>query len=109
MEFGKRLTALRKDKGVSQTDLAKQLGIHKNVLGRYERNEAKPSIEIATRIAELLGTSLDYLAGTTESPLDESIVQKVQSIQMLPDEEKERILFTLDALIRDAKSRFAYS
>lgn len=109
MEFGKRLTDLRKAQGISQTELASRLEIHKNVLGRYERDQAKPSIEIASRIAELLGVSLDYLVGATDAELDEGIVKQVQSIQMLPSEEKERILFTIDALVRDAKSRFAYS
>jgi len=109
MDFGKRIIELRKEKGISQTDLAAQLGIHKNVLGRYEREEAKPSIEVARKIADLLKVSLDYLTGKVDAEVDKSIMDKVLTIQNLPDEERDRILLTIDALVRDAKARFAYA
>ena len=63
MDFGATVSELRKQKGISQTDLANQLGIHKNVLGRYERNEVFPSIEIARKIADILDVSDDVLHG----------------------------------------------
>ena len=109
MDFGTRIIELRKDKKISQVELAKQLGIHKNVLGRYERNQAKPSVEVAAKIAALLDTSLDYLVGHAKADLDKDIADKILAIQLLPSEERERILFTLAALVRDAKSRFAYA
>lgn len=109
MDFGKRIIELRKIKGISQTELASQLGIHKNVLGRYEREEAKPSIEVAKNIADLLEVSLDYLTGKIDTEVDQEIVDKVMNIQKLPEDERNRILFTIDALVRDAKSRFAYA
>jgi transcriptional regulator with XRE-family HTH domain len=61
MSFGTRLATIRKDKKVSQGELAIKAGIHINVIGRYERGEATPSIEIAGKIAEALKVSLDYL------------------------------------------------
>jgi len=109
MEFGSKIVELRKAKGLSQTNLAAQLGIHKNVLGRYERGEATPSVDVARKIADLLNVSLDFLTGKVDEHIDRSIVDKVVSIQKLPKEERERIIFTLDALIRDARSRFAYA
>jgi len=109
MSFGKRLTELRKEKKISQTELAKQLDIHKNVLGRYERDQAKPSIDVAAKIAKLMNVSLDYLSGNTEADIDESIVKKVLSIQSLPKNEKDLITKTIDALVRDAKARHAYA
>lgn len=109
MSFGTRLVELRKHKKISQVELAQQLDLHKNVLGRYERDQARPSIDVAAKIAKLLGVSLDYLVGNTEADLDKDISDKILAIQVLPEEEKERILFTLDALVRDAKSRFAYA
>lgn len=109
MSFGKRLVELRKAQNISQVELAQRLDIHKNVLGRYERDQAKPSIEVAARIAELLNISLDYLVGHVDQEIDEQIIKKVLSIQKLPEEERERIMFTIDALVRDAKSRFAYA
>ena len=42
--FGKRLTEVRKAGKISQDALAKMVGVHGAVIGRYERDEVKPSI-----------------------------------------------------------------
>ena len=109
MGFGKRLLELRKQKELSQTELATKLGIHKNVLGKYEREEVKPSIDIAIKIADFMEVSLDFLVGKIDKEIDKSIVDRVLTIQNFPDKDQDYIIFALDALIRDAKSRFAYA
>lgn len=80
----------------------------KNVLGRYERNEASPSVEMASKLANALGVSLDYLVGNTDVELDKAILDKVVSIQKLPDEDKNCIMYSIDGLIQHAKTRVAY-
>lgn len=83
--------------------------MHTNVLGRYERGEAKPSIDVATKLADALGVSLDYLTGKTDLHIDKSLLDKILSIQKLPEGDREHILFALEAMLRDAKARAAYS
>ena len=109
MGFEKRLTELRKKYKLSQGDLAQKVGVHINVLGRYERGLAKPSIEIAAKLANILDVSLDYLVGKEDMEIDPKVMNKVLTIQQLPEKDKEHILFTLDALLRDAKARLAYN
>jgi len=53
MSFNKRLIELRKQRKFSQEELAKKIGVHQNVIGRYERGEANPSIELATKLASV--------------------------------------------------------
>ncbi len=89
--------------------MAKKIDIHVHVLGRYERGDSAPSIEIATRLGNELSVSLDYLVGTTELLIDKDVTSKILTIQKLPDSDREHILFALDAMIRDAKARLAYS
>ena len=108
MTFGKRLSELRKKQKLSQEELAKRAGIHTNVLGRYERGEASPSIEVAIKLAENLSVSVDYLIGKSDLMIDPSILDKITTIQKLPDQDREHILFALDAMLRDAKARAAY-
>ncbi|PWG78002.1 helix-turn-helix domain-containing protein [Pararcticibacter amylolyticus] len=108
MSFGTRLTTIRKEHKISQGELAQKVGIHSNVLGRYERGEATPSVEMAAKIADVLGVSLDYLLGKTDVELDQSILDKVISIQKLPEEDKSHIMYSLDGLIQHAKKRLAY-
>lgn len=106
--FGKRLGEVRKGKKMSQDDIAKKLDVHGAVIGRYERDEVKPSIDIATQIADALEVSLDYLVGSTDLLLDKSIIKRIQEIQKLEKKEKEHLFLTIDALLRDAKTRKAY-
>jgi len=108
MSFNKRLSELRKAKKFSQEELAKKAGVHTNVLGRYERDEAKPSIDIALKLAEALGVSLDFLVGKSDLQINEEILTKILTIQKLPKQDREHLLFTLDAMLRDAKARSAY-
>ena len=108
MLFGERLAGLRKKKKISQDELAKTLGVHAPIIGRYERGQVNPSVEVAAKIANALEVSLDYLVGATDQELDKSILNKVLDIQQLNDDDKLHIITTLDALLRDAKARKAY-
>lgn len=107
--FHKRLIELRKSKKYSQEELAKLIGVHPNILGRYERGEVKPSIDIAVSLADVLGVSLDYLVGKADIEYDKDIANRILTIQKLPENDKNHIFFTLDAMIRDAKARTAYA
>ncbi len=98
----------RKGLKISQEELAQKLGIHAPLIGRYEREEVKPSIEVATNIANALNISLDYLVGSMNLELDKNILDKIIDIQTLAPEDKEHILITIDALLRDAKARQTY-
>ena len=56
-----------------------------------------------------LEVSLDYLTGNTEDYLkDKSILKRINEIAALKENDKSYILFTLDAMLRDAKARHAY-
>ena len=41
--------------------------------------------------------------------MDKSIFIKILTIQNLPDKDRKHIIFAIDAMIRDAKARLAYS
>lgn len=108
MLFGERLLNTRKKKKISQDELAKKLGVHAPIIGRYERNEVKPSIEMATKIAEVLQVSLDYLTGLSDLELEQNVVDIITDLQKLNEQDKKHIITTVNALVRDAKTRLAY-
>ena len=66
MNIGDKIAALRKSKKISQAGLAGQAGVSREIIGRYERNEVSPSVDVAKKIADALEVSLDYLAGDGE-------------------------------------------
>lgn len=103
MEFGAIVVELRKEKGISQTDLANQLGIHKNVLGRYERNEVLPSIDIARKIADILDVSLDYLTGKQDVQIDKTTSKRILEVSKFEETDKNHIFSVIDAFIAKRK------
>jgi transcriptional regulator with XRE-family HTH domain len=109
MSFGKRLLDARKRKGISQDELAQHLGTKGPVIGRYERDEMKPSIEVASKMAELLDVSLDYLVGKTDILIDSKVMNRIIEIQKLNDDEQRTVFSLLDAFLRDTKTRKAYA
>ncbi|QTY27305.1 helix-turn-helix domain-containing protein [Flavobacterium sp. CS20] len=108
MTFGERLTQVRKRKKLSQADVGKKIGINGDAYGRYERNEVRPTIEMAVKIAQALEVSLDFLTGNSDIELDKATLDRVQEVTKLPEKEKDYIFVTLDALIRDFKNKQAY-
>lgn len=101
--FGKRLTEVRKLRKLSQDELGKRVEVHGAVIGRYERDEVKPSIEMAKTLAEVLEVSLDYLVGSTDTLLDKAVVKKILDIQKLKSNEKEHVFALLDAFLKQTK------
>jgi transcriptional regulator with XRE-family HTH domain len=103
MTFGDYITSIRKRKGLSQSDLGKQVGTSGDIIGKYERDEVKPSIEVASKIADVLEVSVDYLLGKTTVEIDKKNLKRLEDIEMLSNEDKEHILFALDNMIKGAK------
>lgn len=110
MKTSKIIASLRKQKGWSQTDLAGKTDISQVMVGKYERGDAIPSIEVAKRIADAFGVSLDYLVGEGQnSNFDKRTLDLVQEIENLDPTVKERLLYLANAVIRDYKTQKAYS
>lgn len=108
MSFGKRVTEARKKKGLSQNEVAKHIGSMAPVVGRYERDETKPSIQVAAKLADLLEISLDYLVGNSDQEIDTKTLNRVLEIQNLPEDVRDRVFHFIDMSIRDTKARKAY-
>ena len=63
IEIANRLVELRKQKGLSQEELADKLGISRQAVSKWERAEAGPDVDNAIRLSRLYGVSLDELFG----------------------------------------------
>ncbi len=61
MKIGDKMRELRKEKGLTQQELATASGISRVTLGFYERNENAPPADVAIRIADALGVDLNTL------------------------------------------------
>jgi len=110
MTFGDRLSYARKQKKIRQSDLGKMVGTSGDIIGKYERGENTPSIEVAAKIAEALNVTLDYLVKDGEyEQLDTISLKRLKEVEKLPADLKEKIYFFIDVAIRDFKTQKAYS
>lgn len=61
--LGERLQDLRKEKGLTQVEMAKMVNLDKSTIAKYETNKCVHSFEIAILLAKFFNVSLNYLAG----------------------------------------------
>ncbi len=104
--FGRKMAGLRKERKITQQELAKLLSTSTSVIGRYERDEMTPSIEVAKKIANLLDTTVGYLLGEmAEADLlkDPAMLQRLNEIDKMEDQDRVHILHVLDGFIKSVK------
>lgn len=104
------ITNLRKAKGWSQSDLSTYSGVSREMISKYERALAIPSVDAAKKIADAFAVSLDYLVGEGQNALfDKRTLERIEGIEKL-EQEKRQVLFDLiDTYIRDCKARQTYA
>ncbi len=61
--FAERLKSLRIEHGLTQEQLAKEVGLSQSGIARWESGSQIPNIEIAKKFAIFFKVSIDYLAG----------------------------------------------
>jgi transcriptional regulator with XRE-family HTH domain len=108
-ELGQRIIQLRKQKELSQTDLAKIAGISYAQIGRYETKGAQPPAEVLKKIANALDTTTDYLInGATDEKAkstlkDAELLQQFKAVEQMDDDDKNIIKKLIDAFITKRK------
>lgn len=87
-EMGLRLKSVRKKNGYSQENLAEELGMTTSAVGGYETGKSFPSVEVLTKISEILNVSIDWLIrGEGESDYNSEsgngtpLQQKIQQME----------------------------
>lgn len=61
--FSQNLRELRKEKNLTQTQLAKILGVSKGTVAMWEVGQREPKFEMLKKIANLFSESTDYILG----------------------------------------------
>lgn len=61
--FGERLRELRRESGIGQIQLAKELGVGKSVISLWELDRCEPTLSNLIKLAKFFNVSIDELAG----------------------------------------------
>lgn len=90
MSFSKRLSAVRKERGLTQQQMSDLMGIHLSQIKRYESGDTQPSLEVLRKIALALNVSADLLLfeQNERGPSDDLRMQFEALSQFSPDEKK---------------------
>ncbi len=79
--FGTMIATLRKEKGMTQLDLARKMGVTDKAVSKWERDLSFPDISSLPKLAEELGVTVDeLLKAKAEKPERESTTQKVRPL-----------------------------
>ena len=104
-KIGKRIALIRKERGMSQLELAEKIGISRKLVTDYETGRIRIFDEMILRFAIALKVTSDTLLGLKdfnyEKPLPSlRVMRRMKEIDNLPEIKKKFILKALDDLIR---------
>lgn len=106
MSLPTQLIALRKDKGLTQQQMADTIGIHVNSLKKYEAGQAQPSLDALKKIAIALHVSTDFLLFDEHERVPENdLALKLEAVNEMPEDEQMVIREVLESLIIKYQSR----
>lgn len=76
--LGARIAALRRNRGMSQQQLAAYLDVSPSAVGMYEQGRREPSGRLLVQLARMFGVSTDYLlTGCATQPRDLQQLQRI--------------------------------
>ena len=118
--IGETIRKLRRERGLSQTELAKKCGLSSLQISNFENEERKPSLNQLEKIAGTFGVDMAYflrrkqdIAGMTEEELRNCVNDNPQTIFLLSKvlpftEEKIAVMLSVaDALSRHGSGKLS--
>ncbi len=106
--FGRRLAKIRKERGYTQIELAKKLGLTQGLISDYELDKLRPYHEMIIRFALALKVSTDELLGlkhfksTEDSRPPSKLLRRMKKIEGLPLYKQKVLLNTIDTFLKGA-------
>ena len=106
--IGERIARLRKERGITQKELADMLGVTQPVVSDYEHGELRVHGELIIRLAEILRTSANEILGQEKNGKTETAMKnrrlqrRLQAIDKLPKRDQQALLRTIDAFLSKA-------
>lgn len=78
--FGNMVAALRKEKGMTQLELAEKMGVTDKAVSKWERDLSFPDVSSIPKLAEILGITVDELMQVKAESKEESLKKKIDKI-----------------------------
>ena len=106
LDLGNKIIQLRKQKNWSQDELSTAIGSSRAMIGKYERNENLPSIEMALSMSKAFGVTVDFLLGEGEyAAYDKDTMDRLKNIQKMDADTKGILFNVIDTYIQNFKTK----
>lgn len=105
--IGQRLREFRKRQALSQAELADKLGITQSIISEYELGNVRLHAALLAGFARVLNASADEILGLEKAKNngvvgDRRFVRRLDKIQQLPNNKKQMLLGTIDAVLKSS-------
>ncbi|QEM09105.1 helix-turn-helix domain-containing protein [Mucilaginibacter rubeus] len=88
---------------------AGEINASRVMIGKYERDDSSPSIEVIVKRPKAFDVSIDYLLGEgLNANYGKETLRRLDDLESLPDDERRKIFDYVDLIIRDYKAKKAY-
>ncbi len=105
-DFAQRLSALRKQKSLTQQQLADRVQTHVQQLKRYEAGSSQPTLDVIRKLAVALGVTSDQLLfGKDERGPDDELRLQFEAVTRLDPEEKKVIRSVIESILLRHEAR----
>ena len=105
MSFAAKILQLRRDRNLTQKELASIVGVHFSHMSRYERGISLPSIDVIRKLAQMFHVSADYLLFDDSQAMvraditDPELLRQFELLSRMHERERTAVKTILDALI----------
>ncbi len=106
IDFHERLTALRKEHGLTQQALADRVACHVQQVKRYEAGSSQPTLDVIRNLAKALSVTSDQLLfGRDERGPDDDLRLQFEAVSRFDPEEKQVVRSVLEGMILKHEAR----
>lgn len=111
--LGKRLARLRKERGITQVEMAEMLGVSQSNMSDYERGLLRLHGELIMQIVRILNVSSDELLGLNEDATTDDegpqratqnkrLLTRLKKVEQLPKRDRDALMRTIDTFLTKA-------
>ena len=85
MNLGERITALRKERNISQGELAKRLEVSRQAVSKWEQGLSSPDTNKLIQLARILDTEVEYLATGVHPEPGSVVLNVVETVERVEE------------------------
>ena len=76
MDLSERLKQLRKEKGLTQVELAKELNVSSGTVAMWETGKRKPQFDMIEKLCDYFNRRMDYILGASDTPQTAALTEE---------------------------------